>query len=169
MTGNVGRFGGPGRSGSVTRNHSNRITGKHKLLRAFEGGFQQIFENLDLNGIQPANTVNEIKKPSRARANPDLPIRHAGCELLKVKRRESGPAAQYQHGGVPGRRSARNDGLKIDTESQSHLFIGLHDTTEPLTESIFIEFLAGINIPEPASIGRKLVSEQQLAVKTAEL
>ena len=153
----------------MTWNNPNRITAKNKFLRAFRGGIEQIFENLDLTRVQRSAAVDEIKKADRASAQRDLPLCRTGRKLLEVERRESGAAAQHQHGVAPTGQSARNGCLKIDTEPQSDLFIGLYDTAEALTESIFIEFLTGISIPESATVRCELIAEQQLTVKTAEL
>ena len=153
----------------MTGNNPNRVTLKNKFLSAFRGGIKQVFENLDLIRLQRTAAVDEIKKADRACAQRDLPLRRAGCKLLEAERRESGAAAQHQHGVAPTGQSARNGCLKIDTEPQSDLFIGLHDTAESLTEAIFIEFLTGIGIPESATVGCELISEQQFTVKTAEL
>lgn len=67
------------------------------------------------------------------------------------------------------RKNQEDTRLERNTDTVSNFLIGFHDAAEVLTETILVELLHGLLVPEPAPVRRELIAKEELAVELAEL
>ena len=59
--------------------------------------------------------------------------------------------------------------VKLHTNTVTYFLISLNHTTQALTETVLVQLLAGVLVPQTAAIGRELVTQHNLAMEQAKL
>lgn len=90
-----------------------------------------------------------------------------GESLLKLFLQKSQKNPETNSGFI--RKNQEDTRLERNTDTVSNFLIGFHDAAEVLTETILVELLHGLLVPEPAPVRRELIAKEELAVELAEL